>query len=417
MEISDKKIISGVLFYVLLAVVLVSLFPVPPARAQTYYTYTFHAPYYEDGGVANANISLAVLWVNGTTLRFDMSGDGVTANTTSFTSEYMAYQVLWNASSALNYTRVIDFAGETEEEYIFYIPSPQVPSGIYSFSVADFASMRNPWIQSSISTNGTDSNVVERRNLNATDTVSFVMAQYGTYTITIGCDAGSFTQLFTAENSFYTNIPVLAGVFPLTNSTVPTFSASRLNSSLIGISYSDPSENTDWLSVNITHINGASTIYDYFTNNTGSSQSILWNLAASSRAYKVEGIASINGELTTWKVTVAKAPLTNPWEGVFDWLGQEIPTLPYYTTGYPDGMTTEQIGQLVAAVIITFFLCIGSFRSVGACCVLAWIVGGIMLALGWMGGTIYASLPMFGLAGFLSILIVVQEGKETVREI
>jgi TM2 domain-containing membrane protein YozV len=75
-------------------------------------------------------------------------------------------------------------------------------------------------------------------------------------------------------------------------------------------------------------------------------------------------------------------------------------------------MTSTQIAQIGAAAIIMLFLCIGSFRSAGACCILAWIIGGIMIFLGWW----VTSIPEFALAGFLSILIAIDEGKQSVRE-
>lgn len=383
----------------------------------TTYTYTLHGPYYEDGGVANADVGVAVLWVNGSTLRFTMHGDGVTANTTTFTSDSAAFQILWNASTALNFTRIIDFTGAITEEYNVYIPSPLVPAGLYAFSVTDFANMQNPYLQTSISTDGVTTNVVERRSLNTTGTVTFVMAQYGTYTLTVQSNLGSIVQQFTAENIFSTNIPVLAGAFPVTNSTVPLFTAQRLNTSLIGIAYSDPSTLTDWLYVNITHRSGSVTINDYVTNNTGSSQSILWNDGDSDKAYLVTATAQINGVQRTWIVAIPKTASTNPFSGIFDWLGQYTPTLPHVQTGWPEGMSSLQIAQLFGAVIIFFFLSVGSFRSVGASCILAWIVAGIMLVLGWWGGgTVYASIPEFALAGFLSIFIAIDEAKQYVRD-
>jgi len=383
----------------------------------TTYTYTLHGPYYEDGTVPNSDVTLAVLWVDGAILRFTMHSDGATANTTIFTSSTPAYQVLWNASSFLNFTRIIDFTGDVSEEYNIYIPSPSTPSGQYYFSVTDFANMENPYLQTSISTDGLTSHVVERRSLNTTGTVTFVMAQYATYTLAIQSNLGTLTQVFTAENVFSINLPVLAGSFPITNSSMPVFTAQRLNSSLIGISYSDPSSLTDWLNVNITHRSGTVTIYDYDTNNTGSSQTILWNGADNDKAYVVTGMAQINGAQTIWIVQVPHTASSNPWSGVFDFLGQNIPTLPNTHTGWPANMTSAQIAQLVAAFVILFFLSIGSFRSVGACCILSWIIAGVMLYLGWFGGgTVYASIPEFALAGFLSILIILDEGKSTVRE-
>lgn len=381
------------------------------------YTYTFHGPYYDDGSVAVETVGVGILWVNGSVYRFTMTEVGGVANTSIITSSAAAVEILWNASSTLNFTRIIDLTGATSEEYNIYIPSAATPAGQYYFSVTDFMNMQNVYLQSSISTDGSTSHVVERRSLNSTGTVTFTMAQYGTYTLTIQSNLGSYTQQFVAENIFSINIPVLAGAFPVTNTTQPTFTAQRLNSSLIGIAYSDPSNSTDWFYLNITHRSGASTIYDYNTNASGSSQSILWNAADADKAYTVTATAKIAGVEKTWIMAVPKTAPANPFSGLFDWIGQYIPTLPHVQTGWPEGMTSVQIAQLAASAIIMFFLCVGSFRSVGATCLLAWIVGGVMLVLGWWGGgTAYASIPEFALAGFLSILVAIDESKQTVRE-
>jgi len=400
-----------------LMVFFVMFVAVPLVHADTY-TYTFNGPYYDGGDVANADVGLAIQWINGTVHYFNLSANGITEDTETFTSTAAAHIVTWNASTLLNLTRVIEFTGEASEEYNVCIPPSVLPVGTYAFSVTDFAGMTNPFLQTSISPDGVDSWVVERRSLNTTGTVTFTMTQYGTYTLTILCDQGSITQLFTAENVFTIDLPVLSGAFPAANTTLPTFTAQRLNSSLIGIAYSDSSATTNWLYVNITHKQGSTVIFDYSTNNTGSSQSILWNAADADKAYSVTGIADIDGVNKTWVVAVPKLPSENPWLGIWDWLGNENGTLPMVHTGFPDGMSSAQIAQLVAACIIVFFLGIGSFKSTGACCVLAWIVGGVMLYLGWWGGgTVYASIPNFALAGFLSVIIAIQEGKSTEREV
>lgn len=384
----------------------------------TTYTYTLNGPYYDGGDVANADIGIAIQWINGSTYYLNLSANGITPDTDTIYSTSPALLMTWNASTTLNLTRIFEFTTAETQEYNITIPVPVLPIGTYAFSITDFYGMTNPYLQTSISPDGTNQWPVERRSLNASSTVTFVFTQYGTYTITIQCDQGSISYIFTAENVFSTDYPILAGAFPVANTTIPVFTAQRLNSSLIGVAFADATETTNWLFVNITHKQGSGIIYDYSTNNTGSSQAIYWNLADSRLAYIVTGIADINGEEKTWIIQVPKLPTENPWLGVFDFLGNENGTLPYYHTGFPDGMSSLQIAQLVAAGIILFFLSIGSFKSAGACCVLAWIVAGIMLAIGWFGGgTVYASIPLFSLAGVLSIIVVLYEGKETVGSI
>ena len=105
----------------------------------------------------------------------------------------------------------------------------------------------------------------------------------------------------------------------------------------------------------------------------------------------------------------------HPWSGAFDFLGNDTETLPNYLMGWPDGMSSNQIAQLVAVGIIMLFLGVGSFRSAGLSCIIAWVAGGIMFVLGWFnGGASQAgasSIPLFAFAGFLAILIIVHEKK------
>lgn len=388
------------------------------AKAETY-TYTFNGVYYDGGDVANDNVGCAVQWVNGSIYYFNLTSDGVTPDQEIFNSSSPAVLMTWNASSALNITRALEFSDELSQEYYICIPPSVLPVGTYAFSVTDFYGMTNPFLSTAISPDGVEYWTVERRNLNSSNTVTFTMSQWQTYFITIECTEGSITQAFTAENVFTIDLPVLAGAFPVSNTTYPAFTAQRLNSSMIGVAYAEGSAATDWLYMNITHNQGSTVIYDYSYNTTGSSIVVYWNLASASLNYRVTGVASTGGgDLTVWIVPVPVLPNSNPWLGVFDWLGNENKTLPGYHHGFPPGMESADIAQFVGAAVITLFLGIGSFRSAGACCVLAWIVSGVMLFLGWYGlGTPYASIPSFTLAGFLSVLIALTESKETVREV
>lgn len=389
------------------------------ANAQTNYTYSFSGPFYDDGEIANAAVSFAMLFVNQTIYRFDLVGTGVAYDNITIVSEEPAQQLLWNASSALNFTRVIDFmnAGGVGETHNIYIPSPETPAYYYQFIVSDVgANMVNPFLEISISDDGETQHVVERRSLSNANNPTFVMAQYGTYTLNVICNQGTYTQSFTAENSFSVEIPILAGVFPIVTGDLPKLSAYRYNETIIIISYSDPTANTAWLYVNITHRSIQTWINDYVTNNTANSQTIVFGGCDEDKTYVVYGVASVNSTLYTWRISVSNMPSDNVWLGTFDFLGVDVSTLPHVYTGW-NGLTSAQIAQLVAAGLMLLFLGIGSFRSAGASMFMAWCFGGVMLAVGWYnGGAVIAgasSLPLFGFAGFLTVLIHFGERKQT----
>ena len=383
------------------------------------YTYTLHGPYYEDGGVAPETVTVAVLWVDGAILRFNMTAIGSTANVTTFTSSLPAYQMIWNASNTLNYTRIIDFLPESEDVNV-YIPAPVLPSYPYTFNVISFAGVTNAYLQTSISTDGSTWHTVERANLNSTGSPTFIMAQQGTYTLTFICDQGIYSQQFIAQNIFTESLPILAGMFPISNVTYPTVDVSRLNSTLIGISYQDPSNSTDWFNITITHQSGSLTVLDYSnTPTSGSPQTILWNDADAEKSYNVNSTALIGTQQYIWINQAPSSASTNPWLGIWDWLGKPILTMPYTSTGWPLGMTTNNIAQIVGAIIILFFLSIGSYRSSGPVCIIAWIMSGFMIAFGWWGNGVVGGLsaiPEFALSGFIAIMIHLSEAKDSVRE-
>jgi hypothetical protein len=256
-------------------------------------------------------------------------------------------------------------------------------------------------------------------SLSSTAFPTFLMTQYYTYTLTFICTQGTYSQQFTAENTLVNQLTVPALAFSQSNVTVPTANADRLNDTLIGINYVDPSNKTSSGSVTITHQNGIATNNDYYTLSLGNSTTILWNTASPGVNYNVTVSSTIGTQPYLWVLIVPASASTNPWVGIWDWLGSSTPTMPYVSTGWPLGMTTYQIAELAGGIIIAFFLTIGSFRSSGATCIVAWVMSGFLIAFGWWGnGTVggVSAIPEFALSGFIAILIQISEAKDTVRE-
>jgi len=308
---------------------------------------------------------------------------------------------------------------ETDVVLRLYIADPDVAQAYYNLNIIDFASMTNPYLQVSV-TNMVDGAatlfVLERHDLESASTVPFCLSQFQTYTLNVICDQGTYSQLFTAGNEFTVNIPILAGVFPVSTSSLPSFDAARLNSTAIGLSYIDPSLLTDWLYFTITHESGSVTITDYTFNATGNTQTIVWTDAEADKAYLVTVIAMVDGTEYPWIIPVGEYSGSNPFDGLLDWLGHSTPTLPEVHTGWPFGMDSGQIAQIAAACIVALFLCIGSFRSAGACCILSWIIFGVLLYLGWFGIITPYTIPQFAFSGFIALIIAVDEGKSQARE-
>lgn len=388
------------------------------------YNYVLSGPYYDSGVASSDKVNITSRYVNGLPNSTLLSGTPITiASSTPIT------EMTWNASTALNYTRIINFRQLNATQYVnIYIPNPAIPFQQYNFPITDFAGMSHAYLQTSVG-NGSAQNMVEQIDLNTTGTPTFVMQQYTTYTLTFFCDQGTYSQQFVAQNIYTNTLSVLAGAFPTSNLTYPTFEAQRLNSSLIGISYIDPSYTTNWLYITITHQFGTETVTDYITNNTGNTQTILWNSADSLTDYVVTASASIAsntsvyGTTPSWAISVSKTVSANAWLGVFDWLGQHVRTMPYTPTGWTVAngvqLTSAQIAEIVGSAIILLFLGIGSYRTAGAACILCWIASGFMIVLGWWGngvGGAVGALPTFAFSGFIAIMVHMSEGKDTARE-
>lgn len=405
---------KSIIFIVLAIFVLSSFLSFQFASATTY-TYTLGPIYYDDNTVVNGAISVKLYYNDGSTATATVTQTS-TPNTTAVTSSSHLKFLTWNASSTCTRVFTSSSATATTSENISL--TALVTYGYtytnYTLSVIDFAGMNNPFIEVKTATATTLS--VGKYSLNSTSSAVVTLGQFHDYNVVISCDAGTYTQTFFADTTTTVNIPVLAAAFPVTNVSYPTLNAVRTNTTAITFSYDDPTDSTDWLYFNLTHANGLDTILDYTSNTTGNTQTIVWNGADADKSYFVTALSSYNGTSTGWVLTVNRAVGDNPFTGVFDFLGTNTETIPFYYTGWPNGMNSAQIAQLIAAFIITMFLGIGSFRNAGASCVMAWIVGGIMLAIGWWNGGLAqagsSALPEFVLAGFLSVIIAIQEGKQ-----
>jgi hypothetical protein len=380
------------------------------------YNVTLIGPYYEDGNVADSTtVSYKISFANSTVYGNTMTAGVGVANTTFLSSTSPFMQLTWNATSTsatYNSTRIYRFANGANAINdtvirIYIVPEDQ-PSYPYTFSISDYYGMTNPYMQTSVSPDGINSYVVERVNLaEGGGYVQFIMTQNQIYTLSFICTQGTSSQSFTAQvlgqpGQLAISKNVLAGDFPVANTTgtIATYAA-RVNSTGITVTYIDPNATTTWVNVAITHLQGITSITDYTINVTGSIQSFNWDLANPTTDYKV----TITNDLDqTYTLTVPAEAGTNPWTGLFDFLGTTTNTLPVTYTGW-GGIDPSQI---IAAALIMAALGIGSFYSTSASCLIAWAIAGILLKLGWWQG----SIPLFALAGFFTVFILIDEYKK-----
>lgn len=391
---------SAILLFVILALSLVAFLP-SQVKATTY-TYTIIGPYYEAGAVAPKYVSGGIVNSNGTVQYWNVSGVGGTAQTKVLgTYATPALYIAWNVTTVANATKRYYFflSSATSDTVNIMIPLATFPYFNYQFIVADFYGMTNPYLQTTTTVNGTTW-IVERQPLLASPT-SFIMQQYQVYGLQFVCTQGTYSQSFTAENTFSNSLAVLAGAFPTSPYGNELYAyAERLNGSNIQIQYADPSNSTIWLYIEIYHSIGSYQITDYTLNTTGYSYNQLWVMGNSLLDYTVLVQAYVYGQEYDYSFSCPGPTTgTNPWIGLLDSLGS-----------WPPGLEPSQI---IATAIILAFLCIGSYASVDVGCVLAWLATGILVVLGWY--TI--AIPNFVFAGFVTFLVIFAHAKKTEREL
>lgn len=391
-------------FSVLIVILIcaASLFLIVPVHADT--TYTFYGPYYDNSAVANADVTITLFYANNSVYSFTLSGDGVTADSASIISTSELSKATWNASTVLNYTRVYDFESATDNTVYIHIPDTSLITYSYYFNIADFYGMTKAYLETQTSANGSTWVTVEKKIIDQ-GTLTFVLTQYYDYTLMITNikESGSaeyYSLSFTPENDLYIDLPVLSGSFAVAEVQGAQATANRTSATNINLAYTDGDEITDWLYFLIYHEEGSFTIEDYELNLTDTdSYSFTWNQAESEFDYSALVQSSRAGYTYTWRFALPAAPESNPWAGKLDFLGS-----------WPTGFDPDQI---IAAGLCLLFLCIGSFKSAALSCALAWIVGGIFIAVGWW----QPAIPIWGLGGFLVFIIATEEGKQTVREV
>jgi hypothetical protein len=359
--------------------------------------YTVTGPYYESGSVG-PNTTVTVYYTSGFVESLALNGSLGSAQTLSLNPNYVPLYITWNVTSS--YLRTYYYNPLlTSEDALIFIPDPSVAILPYSFYVADFYGMDSPYLSSSIAFNGTN-HVVERVKANI-NPITFMMQQWYYYTLTYTCTQGTYSHGFHAETTFSQNDNILAGMFPSANFTSPLSAhANRFNSTRITATYQNTNATTQWLYFNITHRSGLSTILDYSLNVSSNSYTLNWDNAIADVSYMVSIQASINGTVTEWRYPAAAIPVSaNPFSGMFSALGT-----------WPVGFDAD---QLPAAIIILCVLAVFSYSSAGVGAVLSFVVGGVLIVLGWFT----PNLQVFGFSGFVAIILGFLDAKRTEREL
>jgi hypothetical protein len=385
--------------------VFVALMPYLPNASATSYTIT--GPYYDDGSVPTLYQNVTCYYTDGEVTVYTLIGSGGVPQTLSLNASLTPEYISWSSTGLANFTRLYYFAGASAANINIYLPTPTATALIYQFAIADFYGMSNPYIASVTMLNGVQQ-IIERKPLTVA-TVSLVLEQWRSYQITIQCDQGSYSQTFSAESTTFSNLEVLPGAFPVANMTGRIASGYRVNGTTIYGSYSDASNATSWVNFVISHTSLSTTVTDYSYNASGSSYSFYWGSADSTVSYTLSMYAYYNGSSHLFVYPCgAPATSTNPFSGLNGLFG----SLPLaWNAGFIESVDVD-VSQGIAIFLIIAALAVGSYWSMTLGCGLSYIVGLLLLYLGWWQGAVG---PLI-LAGIVNFFVIWVEAKKRERE-
>lgn len=358
------------------------------------YTYNFYGPYVDGtGGVYGGHVSCTVYQSYNVSESFELDGSGG-ADSASIAFEQAAIMVAWNITDSGNYTRTYYFDGSTTEDVYIFVPSPDLPIGLYTFTVTDFRGITDGYVE--VLTNlGTGSKIVSRKPVDSINPISFYLSWSVAYQVRVVCNEGTLNVgTFTALDQANQNIIIAYDSFPVTyygwNATV---SCARINSTLIQMNYTDNAAATVWVNLDVTvqNILGHSTAYS--VNNTGSSVQVNWNLADPSTDYLATVTFYRSGGTYIYKFA-CPAPRegnTNPWAFLPE---------PYC---YAVAIALAVVAGLVFSY---FYVAAGAWAMVG--------FGVFFAAIGWLPQTA-GTWGVLGFGGLVAGIITIAEFRKTER--
>jgi hypothetical protein len=370
--------------------------------ASVVYTYNFHGPYLDSGSVYNGHVNCTVYQSYNTTESFLLDGTGGTADSETRYYEQQAVLVSWNITDSGNYTRTYYFSSAFTENVYIYIPNPDLPIGLYTFTVTDFRGIRNGYLQI-LTYQGTTLQVLGQRQLDSVNPVPFYLTWGQTYYLRVVCtdgtlDMGSFTAL-SIEN---TNLIIPYDAFPITYYSLnATVNAMRQNNTWIQMNYTDWSSLTIWVSTTITHSVGYTAITDYSDNQTSNTIVLNWNSANADTDYLVTVIAYRDGTENTYNFICPHTPNeSNPW-AMLDALLADV-------NGFP-----IRPRYMIGLALVLAFVGIFSYAHAVAGAFAGVLSSAFLTVIGWL--QIHWILISF--AGAVAVFMAIADFKKTEREI
>ena len=362
------------------------------------YRYIVHGPYYEDGSVANCVTVVTLHKRTEAAYSFILNGTDGVADTVIVQAQNPGWFFAWNAS-IYNVTRVYYLTSANSEELWIYVANPNIPIGLYTFTVTDLAGVTNAYLETVINVEG-QNRVVERHKLDMLGPVPFWMYWAHHYDIRLICDQGTYTWAgFIALTEYSLNLIITKDMFPMAYPGMNvTVNALRMNATWIQANYTDNQALTIWVKVDIQYKKGYRWETTYTVNNTGNTHMVNWYAAVNKTDYLVKVTALRNGDLKTWTFSCPKLGVSvNPFEGLLDALGNwPIPA-----------------SQIIGLAIVLMVFAVFSYAYLPIGCILGVLTAIILTYIGWL----QISWSLLGLGMAIAVFVGLAEAKKREREI
>lgn len=371
------------------------------SSAKLYVTYTYspyvyivHGVYYENGYLANTKVQVTLSYLNNPPYVFTLNSTGGTEDTETIYADNAPIAFTWNITTPItNKTRTFYLTSATFEELYIFLPNPNEPYYLYTFTLTDFAGITQATLESRINVNGT-MQTVERQKADVVNSLPFWMTWAHRYDMKLQTAEGSYTWGgFIALTEFTQGLVITNDMFPTTEASLNlTVNALRMNGTYIQVNWTDNELITDWVQINIKTKSGNNWVTVYTTNNTGNTQQINWYSAAATTSYIVNVHASRSNQVNDWNFALPPpAASANIWEGLFDFLG----TFPF------------PAANLLSFFIVLFFFAGFSYASLNAGIVSSVLIAGFLKFIGWFT----VEWSAVSLALVIVIFIILAEGK------
>lgn len=378
---------------------LIVEYTVPSSDAYNYY---FQGPYDDSGNLIEGTVHVVVTPSYNTPIEFDLTSDGLTADTETVSLEQQAILATWNITTAGNYTRVHYFNADTTETIYVCVPDPNLPFNLYSFTVNDFVGVTSGHLESTLYIDGA-TRVIERQQINTIGPAPFYMTWSKVYDMRVVADQGTVgLGSFTALTDTSPTAIIPAGAFPHAFEGLDVLvTASRTNATTIQVSYADSQEATYWVRVYIKHrLSNGDYYTDYYENSTDNSYSLTWQGGANFTDYLVQVQAFRGNATKDWSFLAPYQRGPSSLWGGLNLLG--------------DGLPIE--AQYIPAVVLIFAAALAfSFWHISAGAWIAWVTAVVCTLFNWLPTDPVSTPITLGIGAVICAGITIGEFKKGER--